>query len=112
MKLRWNSASSRAKTLADELQHCEQNADDGDGAENHSGMERCKNPCLFRVGTSGNSRVAGRFDQAIHDEDEDSVGDGISRHHRNDSGPKTLIRLTTQAQRPGARDAWIATATL
>jgi len=30
MRLRWNSASSRAKTLADEPQHCEQNVDGGD----------------------------------------------------------------------------------
>jgi len=31
-----------------------------------------------------------RSDQAILDEDEDSVGDYISGHHRNDSVAKTL----------------------
>src|SRR5262245_11615377 len=90
MRLRWNSASSRAKTLADEPQHCEQNADDGDGAENHCGMERCKKPCPFRRELRVIPGSLMRSDQAILDEDEDSVGDCIRGQHRNDGVPKTF----------------------
>ena len=68
MRLRWNSASSRAKTLADEPRHHEHNADDSDGAENHCGMERGKNPCPFRWKLRGIPGSLMRSDQAILDE--------------------------------------------
>jgi len=100
MRLRWNSASSRAKILADERQHCEQKADDSDGAENHCGMEGCENPCGFRRELRVIPGQLKRSDQAILDEDEYSVGDCISGHHRNDSVPKTIHPSNDQAQRP------------
>ena len=96
MRLRSNSASSKTKTLADEPQHCEQKPDDSDGAENHCGMEGCKNPYGFRRELRLIPGQLMRSDQAILDEDEDSVGDYISGHHRNDGVAKTLHHLTRE----------------
>ena len=53
-------------------------------------MEGCKNPYGFRRELRVTAGQLMRSDQAILDEDEDSVGDCVSGHHRNDSVPKTI----------------------